>query len=125
MNDAPPTDLALVRATLPLVRRDFPVFERAFHARLFDAAPHLRLVTGALDATMAALDAPDSGATERRHAAFRAVGAHRDVVREALLHALRVTLGAVCTDDAIAAWTAAYDRLTLAPPARAYGRGLQ
>lgn len=130
MNDAPPLDLALVRSTLPLVRRDFPVFEHAFHARLPDAALHVRRLTGraleaAMTAALADLDASGPSALERRHAAFRAVSVHRDAVREALAHALRVTLGASCTNDVIAAWTAAYDRFTLAPPAKSYGRGLR
>ncbi len=120
-----PESIALVRASVPLIRPGPAALGPCFYEQLFALAPEARGLFPAdigeqagklvdmLGCIVAALDQPDElerlfAAMGRRHVGYGAREGHYDAVGAALLRALRQTLGGHWTPRLGDAWAEVY-----------------
>ena len=119
-----PLDQALVgrlRTTYTRVRAQEMEFSRLFYAKLFEAAPHVRVMfksdlasqtaklTAALDAVVRNLESPRENAAMlaelgRRHAAYGARREHYDLVVDLLVQSMQEVLHAPGDDPLTLEW---------------------
>lgn len=131
MTQFSPQTIALIKATVPLLKAQGEAITRHFYASMFRDHPEVkaffneahqgegsqaRALAGAVLAYATHIDRLDAIAPAlprivQKHAALGVLPEHYPIVGACLLRAIREVLGAVATDEIIAAWAEAYGAL--------------
>ncbi|WP_332748714.1 NO-inducible flavohemoprotein [Hydrogenophaga sp.] len=131
MSQFSPQTIALIKATVPLLKQKGEDITRHFYALMFRDHPEVkaffneahqaegtqaRALAGAVLAYATHIDqldaiAPALPGIVQKHAALGVLPEHYPIVGACLLKAIREVLGEVASDDIIAAWAEAYGTL--------------